>query len=153
MPPSPAPAVDPRGSRAGAVVRRLAQKYAELLALRDAHARGEDPPDVKARLRALAARFPGALRELDQLPRQAIVARLAALEAAPTEGPLATWMIATDRVHRWLRVALRRPTALARERGRLVPVVRARVAAELGVTPVDVEVWLGLARAHVRPPG
>lgn len=123
------------------MARRLGDKYTEILALRDAHARGEDPPDVRMRMRALAARFPGALRELDRMPREVIVERLAAL----ARGERAPWMDAIDRYHRWLRVGLRRPRLLPRSGGRLVPAVVDRVGAELGLTPVEVEALLGLA--------
>jgi AcrR family transcriptional regulator len=133
---------------AGAVVSRLEHKYTEILALRDAHARGEDPPDVRARMRALASRFPGSLRELDRLPREAIVQRLAELAL----GELAPWMIAMDRNHRWLRVALRRPTLVPRKEGRVVPAVVDRVAAELGLTPSEVEDLIGLPSRRPRAP-
>jgi hypothetical protein len=85
---------------------RLRAKYVEILDLRDAHARGEDPPDLRARLRALAAGFPGALRELDRLPRETIVARLEALDRSAAGAPLAPWMLAMDLVHARLRDAL-----------------------------------------------
>ncbi|GAB4217022.1 MAG: hypothetical protein OHK0013_44160 [Sandaracinaceae bacterium] len=96
---------------------RLRAKYVEILALRDAHARGEDPPDLRARLRALAAAFPGALRELDRLPRETIMARLDALARCSQGAPLAAWMIAMDLVHDRLRHAL----AEKRDEGRAVP--------------------------------
>lgn len=137
---------------AGAVVSRLREKYAEILALRDAHARGEDPPDVKSRMRALASRFPGALRELDRLPRDAILAKLVALDAVRDEA-LAPWMVVIDRHHRWLRVGLRRPSAIGqREDGRRVSRVTEIVARELGLRTSDVEDLLGLpARRRDRP--
>jgi hypothetical protein len=136
------------GRHAGVVVSRLTDKYAEILALRDAHARGEDPPDLRERLRALASRYPGALRELDRLPREVIVQRLAAL----AENELAPWMVAMDRYHRWLRVALRRSRAVPRVGGRAVPAVVDRVAAELGLTPSEVEDLIGLPTRRPRTP-
>lgn len=136
------------GRHAGVVVSRLTDKYAEVLALRDAHARGEDPPDLRARLRTLASRYPGALRELDRLPREVIVERLAALAT----GELAPWMVAMDRYHRWLRVALRRPTLVPRREGRVVPAVVDCVAAELGLTPSEVEDLIGLPSRRPRTP-
>ena len=131
--------------RSRAVVSRLTHKYTEILALRDAHARGEDPPDVKQRKRALASRFPGALRELDRLPREAIVEKLAQL-ARVDGASLAPWMIAIDRYHRWLRVGLRRRSALGPppSEGRIVPRVLAIVAVELSLTTSEVEDLLGL---------
>lgn len=138
------------GRHAGAVVSRLGQKYEEMLALRDAHARGEDPPDVKQRLRALASRFPGCLRELDRLPRDAIVARLEALG----RGGLEPWMIAVDRYHRWLRVGLRRRSALGARAsdGRIVPRVVAIVATELSIAPSELEDLIGLSASGRAPP-
>ena len=141
------------GRHAGAVVSRLTHKYSEILALRDAHARGEDPPDVKQRLRALASRFPGSLRELDRLPREAIVEKLAQL-ARVEGGSLAPWMIAIDRYHRWLRVGLRRRSALGPppSEGRIVPRVLAMVAVELSLTTSEVEDLLGLPSRRRSPP-
>ena len=137
--------------RAGALVSRLTQKYVELLALRDAHTRGEDPPDVRARMRALASRSPGALRELDRLPREAIVGKLEALARTSEGAPLERWMLAMDRYHRWLRVALRRPGVL-RVEGRAVLAVVDRVAGELGLTPSEVEDLIGLPSRRPRTP-
>ncbi len=139
--------------RAGAVRSRLRDKYVEILALRDAHARGEDPPDVKARMRALASGSPGALRELDRLSRDAIVQKLAELEAPNGPGALAAWMIAIDRYHRWLRVGLRRRSALGPLTAdkRIVPRVLEIVASELSMTASEVEDLIGLPSRRRRP--
>ena len=67
--------------------RDLLEKYTEIVRLRDAPGRGALPDPTPA-LRALAARFPGALRELDRLSRPALNAIVAALSAeaiAPAE--------------------------------------------------------------------
>jgi hypothetical protein len=60
-------------------VRALRDKYREIKRLRDAAAAGliADPRSAMA---ALAQRFPGALRELDELPMEQIDTRLLALE-------------------------------------------------------------------------
>lgn len=140
---------------AARIAVRLSAKYAEILALRDAHTAGSDPPDVRERLRALASRFPGALRELDRSDRAAIVARLDALDAVLCGAPLAPWMLATDRVHRWLRVALRRRHVFRGRMvgGRIVPVIAATVAAELGLSVSEVTDLLDPARPPPdRPP-
>jgi hypothetical protein len=72
-------------------VRGLRDKYGEIHALRVEHARG-DAVDPRTRMRALARRFPGALRELDELPMELIEARLRALDAALAAGPpFASW--------------------------------------------------------------
>ncbi len=125
---------------AARVAVRLSAKYVEILALRDAHTAGSDPPDVRVRLRALADRYPGALRELDRSDRAVLVARLAALDDVLAGAPLEPWMLATDRVHRWLRVALRRRHVFRGRMvgGRVVPVIVAIVASELGVSASEV---------------
>ncbi|MBX7193163.1 MAG: hypothetical protein K1X94_14005 [Sandaracinaceae bacterium] len=144
---APAAAPVSRGTRAAALVSRLTRKYTELLALRDAQSAGDDPPALRERLRDLAELAPGALGELDRLPRETIVARLAELAAVEGDTTLAPWMIAVDRYHRWLRVGLRGRGGLVREAGRLVPAVVARVARELDRSPSEIEAWLDL------PPG
>jgi hypothetical protein len=149
-------------------------KYAEMLAMRIEHADGrEDPSRVRPRMSDLAARFPGALREIDRLELFEIERRVARLdafiEAAGEEEP---WMEAVAHFHRLARGALsakrwlggRRvvddslvlafvretaPLPFAHEiqswradlatiasppRGRLMDVVFARLARELGVT-------------------
>lgn len=77
--------------------RALAEKYREMIALR----RATGPKD-EARLRALAARFPGSLRELDSRTMASLEERLAELE---TGGP--AWASVQIRFHGWLRIALR----------------------------------------------
>ncbi|MFO0548194.1 MAG: hypothetical protein U0271_07385 [Polyangiaceae bacterium] len=88
----------------------LEEKYATLLALREAHTRGEPPPPDEV-LRALAARFPSALRELDRLEVATLRERAAELRAVldgAREGALevASWMLAMSVYHRAWRVAL-----------------------------------------------
>jgi hypothetical protein len=88
----------------------LSAKLSELLALR---ALGDaDPP--ADRLRALAARFPGALRELDRTPVAVLTERLEALRAARISGEAPDWARSTSRYHGWLRVGLRMRAASAR---------------------------------------
>jgi hypothetical protein len=60
-------------------VRALRDKYREIKRLRDADAAGSIA-DPRREMAALAQRFPGALRELDELPMDQIEARLFALE-------------------------------------------------------------------------
>lgn len=75
-------------------------------ALRAEHARG-DELDPRRRLRALAERFPGALRELDELPLAVIEERIAALEAVErSELPAPRWARALASYHAWMRAAL-----------------------------------------------
>lgn len=82
----------------------LHAKYVELRALRSETVGAEARP----RLRALAERFPGALRELDALPNEEIDARIEALDhvvsGRASEEP---WMAAMHRFHVLTRAALR----------------------------------------------
>ena len=86
----------------------LLEKFREMRELREHDARGtlEDP---RPRLRRLADRFPGALREIDEHPMEEIDARIAALELQLGEAARAPvpWMIATYHYHRELRSRLR----------------------------------------------
>lgn len=84
----------------------LRDKYLEIRRLRAAHDAGQDEPP-RAALRALAARFPGALRELDQLPDLLIEERLQALELA-LRGQAAApgWASVQLAYHAWMRFAL-----------------------------------------------
>jgi hypothetical protein len=77
--------------------RALADKYREMIALR----RATGPKD-EARLKQLAARFPGVLREIDSRTMESLEERLAELE---TGWP--AWASLQIRFHGWLRVALR----------------------------------------------
>jgi hypothetical protein len=86
--------------------RALREKYLTLQRMRLAHAQsGAVAP--REELRALARRFPGALRELDRLPFDRIEARLAELDAAlGGAGPLPDWVPVQLAFHGWLRLAL-----------------------------------------------
>lgn len=138
---------------------RMTRKYARMLELRQT--RSETPP-TRA-LRELAREFPGALRELDAAPLAALRARAEDLErgvAAPwitatdryhalmrgalhAKRCLSALGGALDR-DAFERAARDTPDALAwvddlatlaaPPRGRLVPVVVARVARELGIS-------------------
>jgi hypothetical protein len=69
--------------------------------LRLAHATADDPA-TRAALRAFAAEWPGALRELDTLPTSEIDQRLAAC-ASNADEPWIAWMA---RYHELMRTAL-----------------------------------------------
>lgn len=113
----------------------------------------------RSELRALAAEFPGALRELDNLPLDVIDARADALESGRTE----PWMAPLARCHGLLRAALwlkrhRGDLAGASQRAgfpvdagferalraapRAVAVVFARLSAELGQPAKELELML-----------
>ncbi|MDQ3034821.1 MAG: hypothetical protein M3Y87_20595 [Myxococcota bacterium] len=88
----------------------LRAKYLEMKRMRVSH-EGGSAEDPTAAMRALAARFPGALREIDELSMSTIDARIAELERAIEGDAPEPWMIALARYHAWLRLAL----ALRRE--------------------------------------
>ena len=85
----------------------LREKYVEMrrLRLEDAEGRAGDPKPAMA---ALAERFPGALREIDDLPLDDIEARIAALDAAlDGTGAPPAWAPLFASYHGWMRAALR----------------------------------------------
>ncbi len=86
----------------------LRAKYAQMLAMRVAHASGdEDAEDVRARMGEVAARFPGALREIDDLELAEIERRIAALDAvAQAKHEVEPWMEAVAMFHAMARGAL-----------------------------------------------
>jgi hypothetical protein len=94
-----------------AFVEELRAKYAEMLAMRLAEeAAGSGTSvgaDVRARMCALAARFPGALRELDQLELEEIRRRLGRLEAVSSRRDATEpWMEAVALFHQFTRGVL-----------------------------------------------
>jgi hypothetical protein len=95
----------------------LLAKYEEMREMRlaDAAHPGGDP---RRQMAALAARFPGALRELDELPLDAIGDRIDALtrcvRGAASPEP---WMLATSLFHRLTRGALAAKRWLGARRG------------------------------------
>jgi hypothetical protein len=169
-------------------LRALRDKYERMLRLRLLHERARtDPqfvePDPRAAMAELARDFPGALREIDELPIDVIRARIDALTIAENDDSRAEpWMHAHAIFHRLARGALATKRWLegraltpdleaafadalptlsnAREaadwatdlaaiaeppRGRIMDLVFARLAAELGVDEAS-------ARAAVLPP-
>jgi hypothetical protein len=77
-------------------------------AMRLAHSAGEEEPaDVRARMADLATRFPGALREIDELELAEIDRRIARL-AEVLDGTVSVepWMEAIALFHRFARGAL-----------------------------------------------
>lgn len=86
----------------------LRRKYALLVELREGRRPGE-----RDTLRALAAEFPGALRELDALSLDALQARRAAVDASPPP-PWVTWFAAYHGLMR-VTLALKRAMPARRE--------------------------------------
>jgi hypothetical protein len=80
----------------------LREKYEEMLRLR------LDPSGVDPRraMATLASRFPGALREIDELPLETIAARVTELRESENGAPAAQWMVATHLFHSMTRGAL-----------------------------------------------
>ena len=130
-------------------IERLLVKTQALARLRDAHEGGEEPSDLKAQLRALSREFPGALRELDRMPREEITRRAAALIRALSGEAPELWMVAAHRNHTLLRKALdARRTLRAPRPSRIVPDVEAQVAKELGVTAEELDILLRGGKPH-----
>jgi hypothetical protein len=104
----------------------LLTKYREMLLLRAGVVDGtvEDP---RARMAALAAQFPGSLREIDEIPLGELERRVRILGEP---GPDEPWMLAHHAFHRLLRGAL-----IVRKR-------LARTATNLDGAPADLDATL-----------
>jgi len=138
------------------VYAALRDKYAEMLRMRREDLASGGAHDPKQDMRALARRFPGALREIDELPLEEIEARVAAREgvvAGRAEPP--EWAIYFVDYHGWMRAALRikllcrgcAGTEAAVER------VRADYTAEPDEPPPDRACDPAVVAAIVRPAG
>jgi hypothetical protein len=140
-------------------VAELREKYARMLALRVAHVRarseeGFEEPDPRAEMAALAARFPGALREIDALPLATIRGRVAALDGVLRgEAGAAPWMVAQTAFHRLARGALAAKRWLAKERaaGAGAPDLRARFLADASLDD-EARAWADDLASVARPP-
>lgn len=134
-------------------IERLLAKTQAMARLRDAHAAGEDPSDLKAQLRALSKEFPGVLRELDRMPREEITRRAAALIRVLAGDPPELWMLAAHRTHALLQKALLARRGMSKavhaRPSRIVPEVEAQVAKELGISVAELSVLLrGVSDRH-----
>ncbi len=131
-------------------MRELRDKYVEMRAMRleDAEGRAGDP---RARMRALAARFPGALREIDALPMGSIEARIAELERVVRGGEPPRWAVMLAHYHGWMRAAL----ALRRHGGRERSVALTWVRTEYrpGAHEPSVEALSDAVDCLLAPPG
>jgi hypothetical protein len=93
-------------------LRALRDKYERMLRLRLLHMRAKAEPDFvepdpRAAMAELARAFPGALREIDDLPLEVIRARITEIAAAETDPErAASWMNAHVSFHRLARGAL-----------------------------------------------
>ncbi|MBX3192972.1 MAG: hypothetical protein KF819_38665 [Labilithrix sp.] len=114
-------------------LRALRDKYERILRLRILHDRArEEPsfeePDPRVEMRALASRFPGSLREIDELALDVIRARIDALAAAERDqAKVAPWMRAQAAFHRLARGALaaKRWLSASGRSKKVTPAVRA----------------------------
>ena len=107
---------------------RLLEKYQEIYRLRSVDCSTEQH-EVRDQMRRLAARYPGALRELDRLPPEVLDARIIHLQKviAGEESAL-PWVALLDAFHTRLRaevyangdVPQARPTNNIRERHALI---------------------------------
>ena len=96
-------------------LEQLSRKYREMLSMRLAHDAGvESETRARERMAELAARFPGALREIDDLELGIIRDRIGQLEAALRgEAGVERWMEAVGLFHVLARGALRAKRWLA----------------------------------------
>lgn len=127
----------------------LIEKHATLIALRARRAEAPDAPPPRDALRALAERFPGALRELERLPPETLRRRMEELDRATRTGASPPrWAEAQRAYHLALREALaeraksREPATAAPMphvpgRGAMVAWAIARTATELGITHAE----------------
>lgn len=128
-----------------------------MLALRRVLGRGTRTLPHRGLLRSLAADYPGALRELEQLRTDEIETRRVCSRAA-AGGLVPEWLLWTARYHARMRALMADKRAgvapeLAERHGRMNVVVFHALAAELGV-PAEV-IWQRLfpsisARPHRR---
>jgi hypothetical protein len=103
----------------------LRAKYEEMLRLRLEAGDG----DPRRAMAALASRFPGALREIDELPLEDIRDRIDALRAAEGGSPAAAWMRAMHLFHAMTRGALCAKKWLADRGHARAPAIDAATAA------------------------
>jgi hypothetical protein len=138
-----------------AAILDLRSKYAQMLSMRDAHASGrEDAASVRVQMAELAARFPGALREIDELELHEIGRRIAALDAVAAEAaPQEPWMEAMALFHAMTRGALAVKRWLA-GRKRVDAALRMRLHAEAASLPFpeDARAWADELGRIASPP-
>jgi hypothetical protein len=134
----------------------LRHKYLEILAMRSAHAAHATEAEARARMAALASRFPGALRELDDLELAEIARRSAALDAVlDATGQVEGWMEAVALFHALARGALCAKRWLLGRKHVDVALERAYDAAVSALAfPEDARAWSSeLARIASPPRG
>jgi len=140
-----------------AALEELRAKYAQMLAMRVAHASGdEDEDEARARMAEVAARFPGALREIDDLELAEIRRRIQALaDVVEARREAEPWMEAVALFHAMARGALCAKRWLA-GRKRVDAEVQQAFERDVGtlVFPEDARAWRSdLARVASPPRG
>lgn len=103
-------------------------------------------------MRALAARFPGALRELDDLPLEVIEERVATLSGVAAGQPAPAWARWSIAYHGWMRVLLRLRREAGRERDPERALEWLRASHRPGPDEPDVETLEPLVGSVLRPP-
>jgi hypothetical protein len=126
----------------------LARKYGALVDLRRRRDAGGDPAGGGA-LRALAAEFPGCLRELDTLGLVELERRARATEATALGAPAEPWMDWIDGYHALMRAAL---ALRAPERGRAAG-ADSRALAALATRAAGLAVDEAFVASALAPPG
>jgi len=136
-------------------VAELLRKYRQMLAMRLAHTAGvEAPGHVRAQMIALSARFPGALREIDEIELDELRRRIARLEGVVSGDCLPEpWMHAMAAFHSLARGALVAKRFLA-GRKQIDETVERRYADALERLdfPEDARVWKNDLRLVASPP-
>jgi hypothetical protein len=107
--------VTPLDAKTRDTLEQLRAKYAEMLSMRLAHETGlESEARARKRMAELAARFPGALREIDELELAVIRERIRRLDAAlHGQSTVEPWMEAVGLFHALARGALQAKRWLA----------------------------------------
>lgn len=129
----------------------VARKYRAMVRLRTIHARtGSVAP--REELRALAAEFPGALKELDRLPMSTLVERAdATTEASRDPAKIAPWMRWITAYHALMAATLDARAALARARS--ISDDRAAELAAIATRRASLPLDADYVRAVASPPG
>jgi hypothetical protein len=138
-------------------LEELLAKYAQMLAMRIAHASGqEDRREARVRMAELAFRFPGSLREMDDLEINEIRRRIKLMyEVLGQNHEVEPWMEALALFHAMTRGALCAKRWLGR-RKRIDAAVEQAFALNIPslAFPEDARAWTGnLARIASPPRG
>jgi hypothetical protein len=142
-------------------LRALRDKYERMLRLRQLHDRAQNEadfvePDPREEMASLARAFPGALREIDELPIEVIRTRIDELANAERDSAsVASWMKVHARFHALARGALAAKRWLE---GRvLTPALDAEFASAIATGPIAAEAeeateWIGHLAEVAKPP-